>query len=84
MTCHQVVEFLDEYLDGTLPAEPRRLFEDHLAGCADCRAYLDSYRLTIRAARAAFQAPEARAASLPVPEELVSAILAARRGGSTT
>lgn len=82
MTCRQVVEFLDEYTDGTLPPEARRLFEEHLAGCADCRAYLDSYRLTIRASRVAFQHPDAPTRPQPIPEELVSAIVAARRAGA--
>lgn len=75
LTCHEVLDFLSEYLDGALPATTIAAFEDHLAICDDCRAYLDNFRATLRATKAAYAA---RVAS-EVPDELVQAILASRR-----
>jgi anti-sigma factor RsiW len=46
MTCRQVVELMTEYLDGALSPEDRARFEDHLAGCDGCRAYLAEMRTT--------------------------------------
>ena len=78
MTCRELVEFLMEYLDGLL-AEPERMcFEEHLGECPDCVAYLATYREAIRLGKEACTAGND---SIPtdVPEELVRAILAARR-----
>jgi anti-sigma factor RsiW len=40
MTCRQVVELMTEYLEDALPAVERARFEEHIAGCNGCRAYL--------------------------------------------
>ena len=74
-TCHEVLDFLSEYLDGALPGTTAAAFEEHLAICHDCRAYLDNFRATLRATKAAY----ASHAAPEVPEELVQAILASRR-----
>lgn len=80
MTCREVTDFLDQYLDGGLPRPTRLNFRLHLSLCRDCRRYLRSYRQTIRRAREAFvEAPET-AGSPTMPETLVRAILAARPG----
>jgi anti-sigma factor RsiW len=49
LTCQQVTALLVEYVNGTLAPETRRLFQEHLRDCADCLAYLRTYRATIRA-----------------------------------
>ena len=49
MTCHELVELVTEYLEGTLPVEQRARFEQHLAPCPGCADYLEQMRLTIRA-----------------------------------
>lgn len=46
MTCRQVVELMTDYLEGTLPASDRARFEEHIAGCDGCRAYLSQLRTT--------------------------------------
>jgi anti-sigma factor RsiW len=46
MTCRQVVELMTDYLEGRLPAADRARFEDHIAGCDGCRAYLAQLRTT--------------------------------------
>lgn len=53
------------YVDGALPPDERVQVEEHLQGCAECRAQVDAER-----------ALRARLSSLPVPEP--SATLAAR------
>ena len=77
MTCKEHVEFLMDYLDGLLSEPERRRFEEHLDECPDCVAYLATYREAVRLGKEACMAGD----SIPtdVPEELVRAILAARR-----
>lgn len=48
MTCQQIVEVITDYLDNRLAAEDRQRFEDHVAACDGCAAYLDQMRETIR------------------------------------
>jgi len=78
MTCHEVIDFLMEYLSGELSASERAEFEQHLADCPDCSAYLKSYEETIKLGKAVFADLDVPA-SQDVPEELVQAILASRR-----
>lgn len=76
LSCRDFVEFLNDYLDATLPAPRQEVFERHLQICSDCTHYLDSYRKTMRmTALELTQGVELP----PVPEELIQAILAARR-----
>ena len=49
MTCSELVELVTDYLDGALAPAERAAFEDHLAGCPGCQAYLDQMRLTVAA-----------------------------------
>jgi anti-sigma factor RsiW len=78
LTCREVADFLMAYEDGELSEAARREFDAHLAVCPDCVAYLESYRATVALGRRAF-ADEDAAAAEQVPEELVEAVLAARR-----
>jgi anti-sigma factor RsiW len=48
VTCREVVELMTEYLEGTLSVGDRGRFEDHLAGCTGCQAYLAQLRTTMR------------------------------------
>ena len=74
MTCRDVADYLMHYLDGELPEAERSVFDEHLGECPDCVAYLATYREAVR------QGKEACAGVEAVPEDLVRAILAARRG----
>ena len=78
MTCRDFIEFLIDYVSGELAESERALFDAHLAACPDCRAYLKSYERTIALEKAALG--DAAAAVREMPEELVQAILIARRG----
>ena len=77
MTCKELVEFLMDYLDGLLAESQRRRFEEHLGECPDCVAYLATYREAVRLGKEACAAGDC--IPTDVPEELVRAILAARR-----
>lgn len=77
MTCRELIDFLEEYLAGELTAEQVQSFDAHIAECLECRNYLASYRSTIRLSKSALARDDAVPDS--VPEDLVKAILAARR-----
>ena len=81
MNCREIAEFLIDYVDGDLPEPALATFEAHLRACRDCRNYLDGYRKTIAATKAVMIEPPALDVA-EMPEQLVSAILAARQGGN--
>jgi hypothetical protein len=65
MDCNSVKERLVDFLYEELPAESRTAFEEHLRGCAGCKAEVASYRSTLGSARSALsgtlaQEPPAR------------------------
>jgi predicted anti-sigma-YlaC factor YlaD len=78
VTCREFADFIADYLSNELPAKVRTTFDDHLQVCSNCRKYLTSYEETVKLGKRAFDDEDA---VLPpeVPEDLVSAILAARR-----
>lgn len=78
VSCEHCVEFLLDYLDGRLSDEERFKFESHIAFCGDCKVFLDNYRKAAALTQSLTRDERVRAAG-PVPEELVRAILAARK-----
>jgi anti-sigma factor RsiW len=70
MTCRDIAGFLHDYVAGELRADVLAEFERHLAGCANCREYLNQYRETIARGQAV-----GSEAGRPIPEELVEAVL---------
>lgn len=77
LTCREFVEFLDDYLSRSLPADQRAAFDAHLASCPSCVNYSKTYLAALRVAKAAFGCLD-EPASAEVPEELVQAVLRAR------
>jgi anti-sigma factor RsiW len=69
MNCRQVVELMTAYLEGALSPRDRKRFEEHIAGCDGCTAYLAQMRTTMHVVgRLAFEpVPE------PIQRELVDA-----------
>lgn len=78
LTCRDICDFVMAWLDGELPERERAIFAAHLALCRQCVSYLEGYKATIKLAREAHETNPC-AALPPVPEDLVKAILAARR-----
>jgi anti-sigma factor RsiW len=48
LSCREVVEILNDYLEGVMPPADRASLERHLAVCAGCADYLDQLRTTVR------------------------------------
>lgn len=74
MTCQQLIDFIARYRDDDLTPDERASFEQHLAICPSCTAYLKTYGQTILLAKASADEP----VPPEVPESLVKAILAAQ------
>jgi len=77
MICRELIEIIDDYLDGALAPEITQELERHLEACAPCRAYLATYRKTRRIAPAA--------ARVDMPEEMkarLRRLLADNLGGA--
>jgi anti-sigma factor RsiW len=47
ITCRELVELVTDYLEGALPEADHARFEEHLAICQPCVAYVEQIRLTI-------------------------------------
>jgi len=45
--CPRIVALLSDYLDGRLPADVRGDLEQHLGGCTECAAFVESFRSTV-------------------------------------
>ena len=71
LTCQQMVELVTEYLDGVMEPRRRARFEEHLAGCGGCTAYLAQFRTTV--------ALTGRLDVGDVPEPVMGELLAAFR-----
>jgi anti-sigma factor RsiW len=48
MNCKQFVELVTDYLEGKLPEDDVRRFEEHMADCHWCTRYLEQMRVTLR------------------------------------
>lgn len=77
ITCAEFEEFILAYVDGSMSNRQRRIFEFHLAVCRECRDYLAAYRSAMTVTREVVDAETAETLA-DVPEDLVSAVLAAR------
>jgi anti-sigma factor RsiW len=47
LTCAEVVEVITDYVERRMPPHDSERFEEHLALCDGCSAYLEQMRLTI-------------------------------------
>ena len=57
LTCRELEEFIDDYLEGGLPGRVRSSFDFHLKLCSDCRDYLAAYQQAIAMGRAVCEDP---------------------------
>jgi anti-sigma factor RsiW len=49
LTCEEFVELVTDYLEGRMAPAERARFEEHLAICDGCQAYLEQMRETLAA-----------------------------------
>ena len=67
LACQEFVEVVTDYLEGVMDRRTRRRFEEHVAACGGCAAYLEQIRATVAAAGSLRDRPlerETRAALL--------------------
>jgi anti-sigma factor RsiW len=50
LSCQELVELVTDYLEGALPEDERRRFDEHVDGCEGCRRYVEQMRVTLEAA----------------------------------
>ncbi len=81
MTCREVESFLDDYLEGTLPALVKVRFEFHLLVCKDCRRYIARYRTAIGLGAKLLEGVDGNAEDAGVPEDLTEVIIDSLRAG---
>lgn len=80
MTCEEFDRGLVDYLDGNLGPLAKRQIELHTHLCPHCHRYLKAYDRARRMAGESLREADEEALKT-VPEDLVQAILAARRNG---
>jgi len=71
ITCQELTELVNDYLEGALGAHETALFEQHLNFCDGCDWYVDQMRTTIAAV--------GRIGEADVPLEVRDRLLAAFR-----
>jgi anti-sigma factor RsiW len=77
MNCQEFVDFLMEYLEGTLDPTQSETFEEHMVECPECVTYLETYQQTIRLGKDLL-CDQGDVIPSDVPEDLVRAIMIAR------
>lgn len=78
LTCAEFQEMLDAYIDGDLSVGARAMVDFHTKTCPICDRYLAAYR-KVRDLAAETLTEDETAALEEVPEDLVTAVLAARK-----
>lgn len=76
MTCRQVVQLFNDYLDNESSQAERARLDEHLSGCDGCRAFLEQLRTSLRVVR--------RLAAVDVPPALRADLARAFRGWKPT
>jgi anti-sigma factor RsiW len=75
ISCHQLIDFCFDYLDGALPDDEQVSFRRHLAQCTDCVSFFETYQKTPELSR------DALSTQMPVAvRESVRTFLQSRRG----
>jgi predicted anti-sigma-YlaC factor YlaD len=48
MTCREFVELVTDYLEGALPGDDMRRFDEHMQLCSWCGRYFGQMKVTLR------------------------------------
>lgn len=78
ITCNEFEEFINAYLEGSLPTSKRLVFEMHLKMCRECRDFLSRYQDAMILTKGAVL-NDSNLEEETVPEDLINAILDARQ-----
>ena len=74
ISCHQIVEYCLDYIEGDLPEDEQLRFRRHLGQCPDCVTFFETYRRTPEVSR------EVLGTTMPASvKESVRSFLRARR-----
>jgi predicted anti-sigma-YlaC factor YlaD len=76
LTCQEVDRFLYDFHQGNLSFSQQFKFKVHIFMCHECRTYVKEYKDTIRLSKEGFSIAQPIE---KVPEDLMSAILKARK-----
>jgi len=79
ITCRQFEDFIVDYLEGNLSSKQKLVFEMHIKVCRKCREYLAAYKRTVDVVEQTAVGDDQSEGLPDVPEDLVKAILAARK-----
>ena len=74
LNCREFEEFIDDYIDGKLPASVSRKVYLHLLACGDCRSYISAYKRSIELGKALCDKLDSEVPE-DVPDELISIVL---------
>jgi predicted anti-sigma-YlaC factor YlaD len=74
LKCREATEFISGYLAGELSGETLALFERHISRCANCAAFLEQFKRTMRATELLREDDDA---TTVMPDDLVRGIMAA-------
>ena len=77
--CEEFEAFIVDYLEENLSTRQRTKFDLHLKLCRECREYLQSYKTTMELTKAQTDIPFSKMGMGDVPEDLIKAVLAARK-----
>ena len=74
ITCREFEEFVNDYIDGSLPFFKKMKVSLHLMMCRDCKSYIAAYRKSMELGKKFFENPDA---ALPedIPEDLISIVM---------
>lgn len=74
MNCRKAIELASDLVDDDLARRLRIRLSLHLLICRHCRRYLDSYRTTVRAEKAAYRNVDQDFGE-EIPDEQIAAIM---------
>lgn len=77
--CEEFEAFIFDYLEGNLSRPQRIKFEMHLKLCRECRDYVKTYKATMELTKTQTDIPFSKMGMGEVPEDLIKAVLAARK-----
>ncbi|MBN4046423.1 zf-HC2 domain-containing protein [bacterium AH-315-P15] len=75
ISCKELDEKLDDYLEGDLSSWNRFRFAWHFIACKACAVYAAGYRKTVALIKSSIDSPNHPAADEEVPEELLQDII---------